>query len=500
MAACPPHCARILAFLALITALLLLLGGVLVLVFDHQLFTSILEKNFPIVPGSPVYPHWLKLPVPMYTSIYLFNITNLAAVQEGHKPILQEVGPFVYEEVHEKVKVVPNPLNHTVTYEQRRTYRFVPELSRGALSDRVTILNPPGATVNFLAAKASAFVRLTIDVGLKMIKEPLFVTKTVGEILFEGYSDPLLTATAILPDIIMPTKMDKFGFFYGRNGSDWFDGVFNMYTGEQNLSRLGQIASWNYTQQLQYYPAHCGRVGGAGDFFPPARQRTSVSLFSNDLCRPIELSYQRDTAIDGIQTYRYVVQPDYLANRTVRASNWCFNPENEVPSGVYNATACRQGAPVFMSQPHFYQADPYYAAQVDGLRPQADRHETAFELEPQTGVPLTVKARFQVNFHLQPVPQVALFKSIKTDLFFPVMWTETHVGFQESLATEMWFLSHLINICSILGYGMMAIGMGVLLSFVVMGVSYHVSKVRGNAQDSAILNANLIPDNMEDSE
>ena len=25
--------------------------------------------------------------------------------------------------------------------------------------------------------------------------------------------------------------MDKFGFFYNRNGSDWVDGVLNMFTG-----------------------------------------------------------------------------------------------------------------------------------------------------------------------------------------------------------------------------------------------------------------------------
>ena len=36
----------------------------------------------------------------------------------------------------------------------------------------------------------------------------------------------------------------------------------------------------------------------------------------------------------------------------------------QLPSGVYNASACRFGAPIFMSQPHFYQADPYFAEQV----------------------------------------------------------------------------------------------------------------------------------------
>jgi hypothetical protein len=29
--------------------------------------------------------------------------------------------------------------------------------------------------------------------------------------------------------------MDKFAFFYGRNGTDYMDGVFNMYTGAGNV-------------------------------------------------------------------------------------------------------------------------------------------------------------------------------------------------------------------------------------------------------------------------
>ena len=46
--------------------------------------------------------------------------------------------------------------------------------------------------------------------------------------------------------------------------------------------------------------------------------------------------------------------------------SYLLQPKNKpLPSGVYNASACRFGAPIFMSQPHFYQADPYFAEQVN---------------------------------------------------------------------------------------------------------------------------------------
>ena len=35
-----------------------------------------------------------------------------------------------------------------------------------------------------------------------------------------------------------------------------------------------------------------------------------------------------------------------------------------------------------MSQPHFYQGDPYYQQQVTGLNPDKDLHETFIGVEP----------------------------------------------------------------------------------------------------------------------
>lgn len=58
--------------------------------------------------------------------------------------------------------------------------------------------------------------------------------------------------------------------------------------------------------------------------------------------------------------------PTYFGNVSVNPANWCFDNKGvtSIPSGVYNASACRFGAPIFMSQPHFYQADPYYLSLV----------------------------------------------------------------------------------------------------------------------------------------
>jgi hypothetical protein len=39
------------------------------------------------------------------------------------------------------------------------------------------------------------------------------------------------------------------------------------------------------------------------------------------------------------------------------------------------------------------------------LHPDAAKHETAFVIEPQSGIPISVKARFQVNILVEQVPE-----------------------------------------------------------------------------------------------
>lgn len=40
------------------------------------------------------------------------------------------------------------------------------------------------------------------------------------------------------------------------------------------------------------------------------------------------------------------------------------------------------GAPVYISNPHFYQSDPKFIAEVEGLNPQKELHETYFKIQP----------------------------------------------------------------------------------------------------------------------
>jgi hypothetical protein len=40
---------------------------------------------------------WSNFPDPVGFNVYIFNVTNPMEIQKGAKPVLREVGPYVYE-------------------------------------------------------------------------------------------------------------------------------------------------------------------------------------------------------------------------------------------------------------------------------------------------------------------------------------------------------------------------------------------------------------------
>ena len=462
--------------------LVLTVGIVLVAIKDVA-FDAVIDDNFVLTPNSQLYENWRILPTPIITSIYFFNVTNPKEVLNGAKPKLVEVGPYVFQQMHEKVKMVWNDHNHTVTYQQIRTWKFDEEKTdkKLTMSDNIVTLNAAAATVNAIAKNLPGFLKLLLVADLAAVHEKLFITKNVSQLLFDGYEDPILTQSTHLPDKLVPMKMDKFGYFYPRNGSDWYDGVWNIYTGVDDVTKMDKVYSWNYTHNLPYFPGACSEVRGAGDFFSPGQDKTFVELFSNDLCRPLKLDFVNEDKRHAINGNVYKMSDKYFANGTVNPENKCFNPHNEVPSGVFNVSTCRFGAPVFMSQPHFFQADPYYLNGVapGSLKPEEKKHETEFFVEPKSGLPVEVAARFQVNFLIEPVSMIPMFESLRKT-FFPTVWFETKILLPPSMNAEVWLVANLSNMLLVIGWLLIGLAVGGAAVVVTCFVTQRADRCRSS--------------------
>ena len=134
-------------------------------------------------------------------------------------------------------------------------------------------------------------------------------------------------------------------------------------------------------------------------------------VFNQVLCRTLELTpsgYSEN--VHSAKGFAYEVDKNFFANGSTNPENSCFG--SELPTGMFDLSSCNFGAPIFMSQPHFYQADPYYHSLLNNFsNPDKNLDETKFIFEPVTGVPMKVVARFQINVKLKQVKKQIYYTS-----------------------------------------------------------------------------------------
>jgi hypothetical protein len=134
---------------------------------------------------------------------------------------------------------------------------------------------------------------LPLSYALKMLGKSVWMTKSVGEYLIHGYTEPLMTVANMIPwsltssSSLSGTKSDKLGLFVGRNSSAEAEGMKNVNTGEGDLSKMGSIQYHNYVNQSKVFGAECGQVkGSVGEFFGMSLTREKhLDVFFVDLCR-----------------------------------------------------------------------------------------------------------------------------------------------------------------------------------------------------------------------
>ncbi|XP_032665958.1 protein croquemort-like isoform X2 [Odontomachus brunneus] len=481
-----------------VIGLLLVVCGTSLCILWPTVFHQILQKGLALTPTSKSFDIWKdtsNIP-PMYLDIYFFNWTNPQEFEvSGKKPHLVQVGPYSFREIRQKANIVFHPENKTVSYFQRRSWYFDAERSNGSLDDIINHVN----VVAVSAAHATRYWDYSLQKSLSILLSTtkLYVTKTVNQLLFVGYPDNLLSmGKMMVSDIDMP-PYDRFAWFYMRNNSAEMDGLFNMATGEDDIKHLGILRKWNYKDTVKYRKSPCNIIeGSAGEFWPPNRMKDDITLFSADLCRPLVYEYERTVSHLGIEGYRYIIDKKTLGNATRRRypheqakffepttttedffaaehsseftgiptttessssssseeyssaddlsdndpdvinMGHCYCNGDCTPSGLINISACRFGAPVFVSLPHFYKTDLSLLEQVEGLNPNDEDHSFSITLEPITGIPLEVIARLQINVLIQPSDTVSLFKHVPK-IYMPIFWFNLKVEVNKEMAFDL---------------------------------------------------------------
>jgi len=490
--------------LFLTLGLLGIFSGILTITLYPKLYAAIMKSQMEVYEGSTSYEMWKDLSIPMYMRIFYFNCTNHRNVIDNHeKPLLKQVGPYVFREHHTKTNVSFSPDHNTVDFFTRKSWEFEPSMSTGSLDDEIY-------TLNMIALSAAEFTRWPhsylpddypflrnmMDVTFGITGDELFMKAVIRNITFDGIDSPLLHMGDNGMDLNLPIPFDRFGWFYGRNNSDDYDGRYQMWTGHDDIYKVGQVTEWNdLTNLTDFFPGNdgCEKLSGsAGEFFPQDRDKTSLSYFTPDLCRPIHFNFKEETKVSGIHGYKYWLDDMFIGNATYNSSNSCYNPYPDlVPqsldrdgnpinpeaemleqvrmpliNGLLNVSACKFDSPSYVSYPHFYMADPLLIDQFHSdsdLNPNEADHASHISIMPKVGIPLDVKIRLQINILLRPLEYIKILENV-TDTFYPMIWFETYTELTDDLIGQMRFLEIVPYMGDIMGYTFIGIG-GLLLLF-----------------------------------
>ncbi|NXD07239.1 SCRB1 protein, partial [Nothocercus nigrocapillus] len=401
-------------------------------------------QNVRIDPGSIAFGMWKDIPVPFYLSVHFFEVMNPQEILQGAKPVVSQRGPYVYREFRHKTNITFHD-NGTVSFLEYRRLFFRPELSAGSEDDYIVVPNILLMGAAVMMENLPNFVKLLLSGALAGLKQEAFMNRTVGELMW-GYEDPLIETLNVLVPGLMPFE-GKFGLFVEFNDSH--SGLFTVNTGMQDISRVHMVDSWNGLRKVKYWRTNeCNMINGtSGEMWPPFMSPTSLEFYSPEACRSMKLVYEQSGEFAGVPTYRFVAPKTLFANGTDYPPNEGFCPC--LQSGIQNVSSCRFNAPLFLSHPHFYNADPFLVNAVDGLHPNKEQHALFLDVHPMTGIPMNCSIKLQLNLYIKQVPGILQTGKTKP-VVLPLLWFAESGSIEGSVLNQ--FYTNLVLIPSVLDY------------------------------------------------
>ncbi|TNN60153.1 Lysosome membrane protein 2 [Liparis tanakae] len=401
----------------IVCAHLLIVGIALVVAQVFQtMIHSRLKKEITLTEKSQMFESWKNPPPPVYMEYYFFNVTNPEVFLAGGKAALKQIGPYTYREYRPRENVTFLE-NGTKLYALNpKTFVFVPEKSAGNPEvDIVRTVNIPFVAIMSELNSYSFFLRTLVSMYINSLGVEVFMSRTVHEVLW-GFKDPLLTKVHSMK----PEVDEHFGLMWKKNGTH--EGEFVFHTGEENYMDFGKIDTWNGMREMSWWSSNQSNMinGTDGAVFHPLIHRNELLyIFAADLCR-----------------YGHVLR------------RWLY--------------IC---APIVVSFPHFYQADPKYINAVDGLNPNKEEHETYLDLQPTTGVPIRACKRAQLNIILKRVQGFPKTKFIN-ETIFPIMFVNETATVDDESAAQMRTMLLIVTLVS--NFPLLIVGMGIILLLVLV--------------------------------
>ena len=438
-----------------------------------------IKENVPLTVGTTSFSEWKSPPVPVFMQFWVWDLKNKNdVIQNGSKPVIQQKGPFTYREARKKDNITFHDKNHTLSYTEEKGFIFESSSSVGLENETFITVNLPVIVIAEAINSSKIWKWLPEYLKNEVISyinrsDALYKEYTVHEYLW-GFSDPIITKiNKLIPHSLRIAN--KFGLFASTNGNDSFDGMYEIYTGKDDVSKVNVIKTWKNMTHLTYWnPTYpdCNMINGTdGTLFPPFVKKSDIlRFFSSDICRSIYATFVREYSLEGINLYRFVPPKAVFEDPRINPANKGFCTTQCFKAGVLDISVCKNGVPIIMSQPHFYQADPGYINAVKGVNPIRSQHQTFLDIEPMTGAVMHVAKRLQINAYLTPNAVLEQTKQLKNPIIFPLVWLNETAIIDKTSADKFKHEVFLpILIATVAQY--VLIGLGAIIVFVVVVVT-----------------------------
>eukprot|EP01116_Phalansterium_solitarium_P006833 TRINITY_DN19228_c0_g1_i1.p1 TRINITY_DN19228_c0_g1~~TRINITY_DN19228_c0_g1_i1.p1 ORF type:complete len:523 (+),score=192.33 TRINITY_DN19228_c0_g1_i1:150-1718(+) len=370
--------------------------------------------------------------VPIWFSAYVWNLTNPREFELGlEKPKLNEVGPYVFRENVIKFNFSFPDNGNEMRYLTWKYFVYDPDQSIGdPYVDRVTTVNVPFQAVRAGLGGDTWWGNLAFDVVASMTNATLLTEQTVRDLVF-GYNDTLLEFVSKLQPgtpIQAPLQVN----LTSKDNTAQTTKYDTFYTGQSDLSQIMQYKEWQENTTLTVWGSdEANTVYGtdASQFAPGTSDADQLVAFVDTLFRKVDFTANYTIEVEGITLWRFGLLVADFANVTYIPSNAAYYAFG--PIGVLNLTSAQSGAPVFLSKPHFLDADQLYRDAVIGMEPSYDLHNTYIDVEPTIGTTMQATKRLQLNVRV--APQLLLYPNV-TETLVPVVWFEEKATINSALA------------------------------------------------------------------
>ncbi|KAK9307568.1 hypothetical protein QLX08_002178 [Tetragonisca angustula] len=451
--------------LGIIGGSLLAFGVVFCAIVFPPFLRSQIKKQIALKPKSEMRELWSHFPLPLDFKIYLFNVTNPVEISAGEKPIVQEVGPFFYDEYKHKENLVDREEDDSVEYNLKNVWFFNPSLSSPLTGEEELVV--PHLLI-------LSMIKLTLEqqpgaVGIlnkgvdNIFHKPstVFVRAKAREILFDGLpidctgkdfaSTAICNALKEKEDTLMPGVEPGhylFSVFGPKNGTILPDRI-RVLRGIKNYKDVGKVVELNGQKMLDLWAGdECNTFNGTDStiFAPLLTEEDDIVSFSPDICRSLGAHFSHKTKIKGVNTFHYTAD---LGDMSTNPMEKCFcpTPDTCLTKNLFDLSKC-VGAPFVASLPHLLGSDEKYLKMVDGLHPNDEEHGLHMDFEPMTATPLLAHKRLQFNMFLHKVEKFKLMKNFP-ECLFPFFWVEEGILLPDEFVKK---LKTVFKTISIIGF------------------------------------------------